>query len=306
MSADWNRFAPRLAAELAGVGGRLPPRLRTAWDAVIARTGFPTPDCPCPPLADLALPVFELPVWVARRARRAGTRVPARTVLDAACAAGLGYLVVRLHDDRLDEQRGDEAGALLLGSILLLEHHARLERAAGTGWPALRPAIAAAWRAYGEAMLLERELSASGRWTEPGWRASLDRFAPLVLAPGAVLARAGRARDLPALRALLDPLVACHQELEDAVDAIEDLDGGRTTWVTTTLGPDPRVAWLRGGFAGHLAEVEMRLAALAPAWTAEGLPEGARHLRRRMRAARLRFARMHDALIRVFDPNVRA
>lgn len=222
-----------------------------AWRQV----GLPEVDRAAAPLPPLALPLPLLPYFSAARLRRAGRRVPSTAVAGAALAGVLGYLTVRLHDDRIDEAKGSEQTALLLGSALL-GHHARLlVRAAGhRGAVAMGDALAEAWGAYAAGMAAEAEAIRSGiRWTEPLWRASLQRYAPLALPTLAVLARAGRTAEFAAARQLFAEFGEAHQLFEDVVDLARDVPEKRAGWVAELCGANQ--TGLAGAMFGYLGGV---------------------------------------------------
>lgn len=290
----WPSVARGLAADLQRVQHELAPGpLAAPFAALVLRVQLPVVGLPAGELRALALPALTLPRWTAQRLRAAGLPVSSRAVRQAALAAALGYLAVRLHDDRLDEAKGHEADALLLGSALLLRHQQLTAQVAGPGQALAMLALSrAAWTRYAEAMALEAEVQRSARpWTPALWQASLQRFAPLALAPAALLMAAGRAAELPTLqRALLD-LAEAHQLLEDGMDLPDDLAAGRRTWAAELLGLSPQkghpaAVLLAGGAATLVSAAEPPLQRALRAAERLGDKALAQHLRARQAAGR--------------------
>ncbi len=285
----WPAVAADLARNLHDFQGSLPSHLRERASALIEQLRLPRPGRPTPAWNDLTLPLAVLPAWTAAYLRRQGHSVPRRAVRAAALSAVLGYLAVRLHDDRIDEQLGDEAEALLLGSALLTAHAAQLAVAAGPRRAvAMAARVAAAWAAYAEAMTLEARLGRDREpWTAAAWSATLDRYAPMTLASDALLLRAGRPQAIAPLQAAITGLVESHQLFEDTTDLEQDAAAGQTTYVAVLLGqPDAkgRVVPARGGVAGvgrTVALADQCAGAAAQAARAAGHDELAAHLERR-------------------------
>lgn len=260
-------MARHLAADLQAIQSELAPGpLGQPFAELCRRIQLPAPGQAVGDLPALALPALTLPRWTAQRLRRAGHAVAPSAVRKAALAAALGYMAVRLHDDRLDEAKGSEHDALLLGSVLLLRHQRLLVQAAGPAHGLAVLALSqAAWSRYAEAMALEARVHrTAAAWTPQLWQESLQRFAPLALAPAALLLRAGRSSEIPLLQAMILDLADAHQLIEDGRDLPEDLAAGRVNWSAQLLGlsrtsPSPAAALLAGGAATLVSAAEPAL-----------------------------------------------
>lgn len=237
-----NDLAAAASARLADWAGTLGP-LAPAFAALDAGSGHGASHGAAAYLLPGSPPLLPLAAWCA-------PGLDADALADLGAAALAGYLHVRVLDDRFDEGIGEPETALALASALLAAHHAWVApHAADTRyWPLSR----ARWTAFAEAMLFERAwLAGPAPWDAASFDRALDRSRPLVLPGAAALAAAGRWDDVPALLAWGDAVVTAHQRYEDLRDALDDLAGGRRTWLLDRAGArDPRAlaAWLlRGG-----------------------------------------------------------
>lgn len=263
----WRQVAGPLAADLQQIQRELAAGpLGQPFAELCQRIQLPAVGQFAGDLPALALPALTLPRWTAQRLRREGLAVAGVAVRRAALAAALGYMAVRLHDDRLDEAKGSEQDALLLGSALLLRHQQLLVQVAGASQAlAVLELSQAAWTRYAEAMALEAHLQKTAAvWTPQLWQASLQRFAPLALAPAALLLAAGRSREIPLLQAAIFDLADAHQLIEDGRDLPEDLAAGRVNWSAQLLGlgptsPSPAATLLAGGAATLVSAAEPAL-----------------------------------------------
>jgi len=210
----------RLRAVRAQVG----PRLHAAFDALMQRHGWLRGDDPEYYLGLNSQPVLVTPLWLAEP----------RSLSDAALAdvlAGswLGYAAVRVQDDWMDEDLGEPAEAMMLAQAFLAAHTAALARVVGdhAGFWALFEEV---WAGYGDAMLLEATLLGRDAVYGPAEEAAvLQRSRPLVLPSAALLAATGDWAQLPDLEELVARSVRAAQTFNDAMDAREDLRGGRFT-----------------------------------------------------------------------------
>ncbi|MDC0683261.1 geranylgeranyl pyrophosphate synthase [Sorangium atrum] len=263
-----------------------------------------------------ALPVLELPLWVATRpggpplARDAGSPALPPLAVDLAEAAAVGYLHVRIEDDLLDEGVGEPAATVLLSGALFARHQTLLARVL-PGGSAFWGLFEEVWLGYGEAMLLERRLHrGAGPQDGATFRRVLARSRPLVLPAAAALFALSQAEHLAALEEFVSALVAAHQLFADLLHAEKDRDFGNTTYVLSRIwalaaadaappsgdvvsaGPrrdqEMRSAtalrarlFARGGFDAILEEARCELARAEVAAGALGLPEAARFCRER-------------------------
>ncbi len=226
-------LADAVQERIDGWATALPPLLGAEWQALVARLGGRLDRYFLHPLAH---PLLQLPGWATGQPE-----------LDAAESAACGYLHVRIQDDLFDEGVGQAPGPLLLSDALRSRHLLLLTRAAGT--PEVLDQAAVDWEAYGEAMLLERQLQDGAvPWSEARWRQVLDRSMPLALP--VVAAARGRGRDgsAEAIRGLIRALVEAHQWLLDLVDVVKDTRHDNRTWLLHELdrqrGDQGRAAWL--------------------------------------------------------------
>ncbi|MGK4006632.1 geranylgeranyl pyrophosphate synthase [Sorangium sp. So ce1036] len=309
---------------LGSLRGRLGSELGAQFDALAARLrlfeGEPGEGYFSHPMA---LPVLQLPLWVATRfaapppAPDVGSRGLPPLAVDLAEAAAVGYLHVRVEDDLVDEGIGEPGAAVLLSGALFARHQAVLARSvagAGAFWALFEEV----WLGYGEAMLLERRLHrGEGPGDAGAFRRVLARSRPLVLPAAAALFALSQTEHLAALEELVSSLSAAHQLFADLLHAEKDRALGNTTYVLRRLGTraeardegqaeasgplrsagprrDPeegRAAasalraqlFARGGFDAIVEEARCELARAEAAAGALGLPEVARFCKRRER-----------------------
>ncbi|WP_438028048.1 geranylgeranyl pyrophosphate synthase [Sorangium sp. So ce233] len=266
----------------------------------------------------MALPVLELPLWVATRfgapAPGAGSQGLPTLAVDLAEAAAVGYLHVRIEDDLLDEGLGEPGAAVLLSGALFARHQALLARSL-PGGSAFWDLFEEVWFGYGEAMLLERRLHRGGGPRDAeAFRRVLARSRPLVLPAAAALFALSRPERLAALEAFVSALAAAHQLFADLLHAEKDRAIGNATYVLARLGaqvepggdgpprpggaaraddeprrdPDGRGAtalraalFARGGFDAILEEARCELARAEDAAGGLELPEAVRFCKER-------------------------
>ncbi|WP_437870017.1 geranylgeranyl pyrophosphate synthase [Sorangium sp. So ce363] len=300
-------FRARLGSELGALFDELAARLRL-FEGEPGEGYFSHPT---------ALPVLELPLWVATRpggpalALDAGSPALPPLAVDLAEAAAVGYLHVRIEDDLLDEGVGEPGATVLLSGALFARHQALLARSL-PGGSAFWGLFEEVWLGYGEAMLLERRLHrGAGPRDGATFRRVLARSRPLVLPAAAALFALSQAEHLAALEEFVSALVAAHQLFADLLHAEKDRAFGNTTYVLSRLwalaeadaaspsgadvsgrGPcraqEMRSAaalrarlFARGGFDAILEEARCELARAEVAAGALGLPEAARFCRER-------------------------
>ncbi|MCC6556238.1 MAG: geranylgeranyl pyrophosphate synthase [Polyangiaceae bacterium] len=276
-------------ARLAALRGRLGGDLGAAFDGLAARLrlfegrageGYFSH----PP----ALPVLELPVWIAAHLTRRGAALPPGRALDLAESAAAGYLRVRMEDDWFDEGVGEPHEAAMLAQALFARHAALIARGLSPGSPywALFEEV---WAGYGEAMLLERRLHrGEAPHDAAAFRRVLARTRPLVLPAAAALFGAGREADLDALERVLEPLAASHQLFTDLLHARKDRAAGNATHALFRLGVAGgdsaalgAALFAGGGFGAILADARRELDAARAAAAELSAPELARCLERR-------------------------
>lgn len=322
---DVGDVVPRLEAEvlrrLASFRGRLGSELGALFDALAARLrlleGEPGEGYFSHPMA---LPVLELPLWIATRpggpapALDAGSRALPPLAVDLAETAAVGYLHVRIEDDLVDEGVGEPGAAVLLSGALFTRHQALLARSLPGGSP-FWGLFEEVWLGYGEAMLLERRLHrGAGPRDAATFRRVLARSRPLVLPAAAALFALSQAEHLAALEEFVSALAAAHQLFADLLHAEKDRALGNATYVLARLGAqveardagqpqasgaalaggEPRhdpagrgatalraQLFARGGFDAILEEARCELARAEAAAGALGLPEAARFCKKR-------------------------
>lgn len=162
-----------------------------------------------------ALPVLQLPVWVA-----AG-RLSEQRLWELCEASAIGYLAVRVQDDFIDESRGNPIEVLLLSGALLGRH---LTLLGATG--ALPVLAQERWAGFFDAMLLERAHSRDpgAPCDESVFQSELRRAGPLLLPPAQALIETGGTSRIPLLQGFCDALASAHQRFQDLVDCAKDIE----------------------------------------------------------------------------------
>jgi hypothetical protein len=271
-----DRVQRAVQARLRDQRGRLSPDLWAGFDALMARRGF---------LSDradvffhpLGQPIVSFPLWVAAAVGDAG-RADEGRLLDLVEATVVGYLYVRVQDDRLDEAIGDPDEALFLADAFLVRHQALLARHVGSSlrfWDLFEQVAAD----YSAAMLLERSVMRAGStYGADEFDRVLRRSHPLVLPGAALLDIADRWDLLQPLRKFVHHAVRAAQLVDDLLDCESDRAAGRLTWVVRRLdgeaGPEAMArAFVTGGFdeivADALADIDAAQAAASDAGLAE-------------------------------------
>lgn len=284
---------------------RLGPELSAVFDALAARLGlFRSSEREGYFSHPMALPVLELPQWVAARTSRQGAAIAPMAVANLVEAAAVGYLHVRVQDDWFDEAVGEPGAVMMLSDALFARHQALLAREIPFG-SAFWERFEEIWLGYGEAMLLERRLH---KGTEPydarAFRRVLARSRPLVLPPAAALFVASHPEDVEALERFSAALVAAHQLFADLLDAEKDQEHGNRTHVLFRLGGEAdgdreagalRIAlYSQGGFDAIVSDALEELEQARRAADALGIPEAARFCEERAQ-------HMIEFQVRVFE-----
>jgi hypothetical protein len=250
---DGVRVSALIDERFAALGGTLGPRLRAGYDALLARQKWGAAH-PGWYTAAESQPILVL---VLQMASALGDAVPRNAVEDALESAMIGYAYVRVQDDWLDDEvlATDPETTALLADALFARHQAVTARVVGGGDETYWDLSATTWAAYGEAMLLERELLRGPALGAPSYDAEafeavLLRSRPMVLPPAALLARAGLLQDrLPALQRLVHEVARASQLLDDALDVLADFDAGSMNYLVQRFGGLHGRAALAAGFA---------------------------------------------------------
>ena len=227
-SPDNYDIRPRLLKLRSG----LSRSLLDPFDQLMGRTLFLSdPDALGNPLTQ---PLAEFPRWVSAAVDDGPGREP--RLADMVEAAIAGYLFVRVHDDRLDEDLGDPDTAMFLADAFLVRHQSLLARHVGADtrfWDLFESTAAE----YAAAMLLERHaLRKESHLDADLFNQILGRSRPLILPGAAILTVAGRWDLFDPVRRLVHHAVRAGQLVDDLMDSVQDLRAGRYTWVVRRLG----------------------------------------------------------------------
>jgi hypothetical protein len=227
-----DRPIAEIRARLRALRGGLSPKLLGEFDHLMHRMRF---------LADseafshpLAQPLTQFPAWVSAAVDSGVGRD--RRLDDMVEATVAGYLYVRVHDDRLDENLGDPDLAMFLADAFLVRHQALIAAHVGSDlrfWQLFQSVAGS----YTHAMLLEREaLRPEAHYDADLFDVVLARSQPLMLPGAALLSVTGRWDLLDPLRTFVRHVVRAGQLVDDLSDCLRDLDQGRLTWVVRRLG----------------------------------------------------------------------
>jgi hypothetical protein len=273
---DPDRVQRAVQARLRDQRGRLSPDLWAGFDALMARRGFLS-DRADAFFHPLGQPIVSFPLWVAAAVGDAGPADEGR-LLDLVEATVVGYLYVRVQDDRLDEAIGDPDEALFLADAFLVRHQTLLARHVGSSprfWDLFEQVAAD----YSAAMLLERSVMRAGSTYGPDeFDRVLRRSHPLVLPGAALLDIADRWDLLQPLRRFVHLAVRAAQLVDDLLDCESDRAAGRLTWVVRRLdgeaGPEAMArAFVTGGVDEIVAEALADIDAAQAAANDAGLAE---------------------------------
>ncbi len=182
----------------------------------------------------LAQPLVQFPTWVSRAVDHGSGRD--ERLADMVEATVTGYLYVRVHDDRLDDDLGDPDLAMFLADTFLIRHQALIAHHVGTD-PRFWELFQSVADGYSDAMLLERQvLRRESNYDSTVFDKVLNRSQPLVLPGAALLSVADRWELLEPLQSFVRHTVRSGQLIDDLTDCLQDLEGGRYTWVVRRLG----------------------------------------------------------------------
>jgi hypothetical protein len=228
-------LACRADRHLLDVRAGMPPRLREAYDGLVASRGLLT-TYGGRGLGVLGHPVYELPLWLADRLGDDGQPVPEEVLGVVLGVSALGYLHVRAQDDWLDGADQADVTPVALAEALL----ASATRLLASLGPSER-----FWRCYGEVLsgyagCLVRTSDVRGTAepvSRPVFEELLDQSSPLVLPSAVLLDRAGRWDLLGPLQEFVRTATGTSQVVNDLADLHVDLTGGRRTWSLDAVGP---------------------------------------------------------------------
>jgi hypothetical protein len=182
----------------------------------------------------LAQPLVQFPAWVSSAVDH-GDGCTDR-LDDMVEATVTGYLYVRVHDDRLDDDVGDADLAMFLADTFLIRHQTLIARHVGTD-PRFWELFQSVADRYADAMLLERRvLRRQAHYDAAVFERVLERSQPLVLPGAALLSVAGRWELLEPLQSFVRHTVRSGQLVDDLMDCLQDLERNRYTWVVRRLG----------------------------------------------------------------------
>ncbi|MGY1786401.1 hypothetical protein [Geodermatophilus sp. SYSU D00698] len=211
------------------------PRIRTAFDGLLAERGLLRPD-PAPYFHPLGHPVFDLPVWVVRRLGDEGIDISGKTLTDVLEISVLGYLHVRAQDDWLDGASRDDPTLVALGEALLALCTRRLVEVVGSSarfWDFCCTVL----QGYSESLLHTHELRREqAPVPRPVFEQLLAQSRPLVLPAAAILDRADRWQFLPLLEEFVFTATAASQLFNDLTDLYRDRRRGHRTWTLGAVG----------------------------------------------------------------------
>ncbi len=182
----------------------------------------------------LAQPLLHFPAWVSAAVDHGAGR--GERLADMVEATVTGYLYVRVHDDRLDENMGDPDLSMFLADAFLIRHQALIAGHVGAD-PKFWQLFQSIAGKYAHAMLLEHEvMRPESHYDGDVFDLVLDRSQPLVLPGAALLSLTDRWELLAALQSFVRHAVRAGQLVDDLSDCLRDLDRGRYTWVVRRLG----------------------------------------------------------------------
>jgi len=161
-----------------------------------------------------------------------------------------GYLYVRVHDDRLDDNVGDADVAMFLADSFLVRHQVLIARHVGND-PRFWELFESVAHGYADAMLLERQaLRPESHYDASVFDLVLARSQPLVLPGAALLSATGRWDLVEPLQSFVHHAVRAGQLVDDLTDCLQDLQRGRYTWVLRRLGGEQGQEMVLGRLIG--------------------------------------------------------
>jgi hypothetical protein len=211
------------------------PRVRRAFDRLVQERGLLSPD-PAQYFGLLGHPVFELPVWVARRLNDEGIEVPREDLSDLLGVSALGYLHARAQDDWLDSGSNEEPMLIAVAEALVALCSRLLASVVGTSTQFWR-FYAQVMNAYAESLLDAAEIR---RTDAPISRSTFERLLtqsrPLIIPSAALLDRADRWQLCDHLEEFVFTATASSQLFNDLTDLYRDRRMGQRTWTTDVVG----------------------------------------------------------------------
>jgi hypothetical protein len=280
MCPEWKTVVD---ARLRSIRDQLDADLRAECDALFERRHLLGADI-APYISPLAQPVFTIVRWASDQ-----VELPESTIVDLIESSILGYLVVRIHDDCLDEGVGDPASNLLLSNRFMVRHQRRVAEHVGASaeyW-AMHERV---WADYGNAMAFEQRcLKRDSLYSEESFERVLLRSQPLVLPLAAAFVAGGRPDLLGVSEQLVRHAVRSAQLFNDTRDAADDVARGQYTWVARQLNADEgvgaiRMTLMRGGLATMVGQAKQEMVQAETLALESGLITAAAFCRERIRA----------------------
>ena len=211
------------------------PRVRSAFDRLVRERRLLSPD-PEGYFGPLGHPVFDLPVWMARRLNDEGIEIPREELSDLLGVSVLGYLHARAQDDWLDSGSNEEPMLIAVAEALIALCSPLLASVVGTSAKFWR-FYAQVMNAYAESLLDAAEVR---RTDAPISRSTFERLLtqsrPLIIPSAALLDRADRWQLLDHLEEFVFTATASSQLFNDLTDLYRDRRMGQRTWTTDVVG----------------------------------------------------------------------
>jgi hypothetical protein len=211
------------------------PRVRSAFDRLVQERGLLSPD-PAQYFGPLGHPVFELPIWVARRLNDEGIDIPAEDLSDLLGVSALGYLHARAQDDWLDSGSNEEPMLIAVAEALIALCSRLLASVVGTSAKFWR-FYAQVMNAYAESLLDAVEVRrADAQVSRSTFERLLAQSRPLIIPSAALLDRADRWQLVDHLEEFVFNATASSQLFNDLTDLYRDRRMGQRTWTTDAVG----------------------------------------------------------------------
>jgi hypothetical protein len=211
------------------------PRVRNAFDTLLRERDLLTPD-PAPYFGPLGHPLFELPVWVARRLNDEGIEIPEEALSAVLGVSALGYFHTRAQDDWLDGGSKEDPTLIAVAEALIALCNRLLVSVVGSSarfWWFYSQIL----NEYSESLLDIAELRRIGT---PVSRSTFERHLaqsrPLVIPAAALLDRANRWQLRHRLEEFVFTATATSQLFNDLTDLYRDRMMGHRTWTIETIG----------------------------------------------------------------------
>jgi len=211
------------------------PRVRSAFDRLVQERGLLSPD-PAQYFGPLGHPVFELPIWVARRLNDEGIDIPMEDLSDLLGVSALGYLHARAQDDWLDSGSNEEPMLIAVAEALIALCSRLLASVVGTSAKFWR-FYAQVMNAYAESLLDAVEVRrADAQVSRSTFERLLAQSRPLIIPSAALLDRANRWQLADHLEEFVFTATASSQLFNDLTDLYRDRRMGQRTWTTDAVG----------------------------------------------------------------------